>query len=106
MPAGVTSMSWRRRSSSSGRRDTRPRPTNSLMLSVSDCTRTCIRVGQFGGGDHAGPADLAEHLHLAQRQSVVGSVPAHLPGQSHHRFPQLGGGGPGACSVITKLYLG
>ena len=60
---------------------------------------------EFGGRGDAGAADLAEQLHLAQRQPVVWAVPAHLPGHRHHRFPQLGGGDR-QRRVITKLYLG
>ena len=51
-------------------------------------------------------ADLAQHFHLAERQPVIGPVPAHLPGHRHHRLSQLGGRGFSAQSVITKLYLG
>ena len=47
------SISCRRRSVSSGRRATRSRLTSSLMLSVSDCTRTCNRFAELGRGGHA-----------------------------------------------------
>ncbi len=48
-PSAVISISWRRRSSSSGLRPTRPRASSSLIPSVSDCTRTCRRAASSAG---------------------------------------------------------
>ena len=72
-------------------------PVHQLIDAVGERLHPHVQpIGQLGRGAHAGPADLAEDLHLGQGQPVVGSVAAHLPGHRHHRFPQLGGRRPGA----------
>src|SRR3954462_5331987 len=52
---------------------------------------------EFGRRGDTGAADLSDQLHLAQRQAMVGPVPAHLPRHGHHRFPQFGGWGVHGC---------
>jgi hypothetical protein len=91
-PAAVSSMSWRRRSCSSGLRD--QRAADELVDAVGQRLHPHLHPGrQLRWRGHPGPAHLAEHLHLAQRQAVVGSVATQLAGHRHDRLPQLGGGG-------------
>ena len=91
VPAGVGSINCRRRSAGSGRRATRP-AGGQFVDAVGQRLHAHVHAcGQFDRGDHSGAADLAEYLHLRERQPVVRPVPAHLAGQGHHGLAQFGG---------------
>ena len=75
------------------------------MLSVRDCTRTCIRARKFGRCGDAGAADFAEQFHLAERQPMVRPVPTHLPGDRHIDSRSSVAAVGRLYRSITKLYL-